>query len=192
MPAEIIPLFSQPLYKNHFEFKQPDLSNIEWVTNKDNEISRAQNILDLPEFAELSEVAYMASAEYIYGVMAVVEHLELVVTSSWLNRSMPGMSHPRHWHPNNLASGVIYLDTDPRAGGAITWLNDRKPRVNLDRKQSTLWNTNHWVEQPVTGDCFVFPSEVDHWVEKNTGLKPRISLAWNVFVKGQLNSEINL
>jgi len=87
---------------------------------------------------------------------------------------------------------VIYLDTDPRAGGGITWLNDRKPRVNLDRKQSTLWNTNHWVEQPTTGDCFVFPSEVDHWVEKNTGLKPRISLAWNVFVKGQLNSEINL
>lgn len=189
--ATILPLFSTPLYKNHYEFTAVDLSGIEWVDNHKNQISKDQWVLRRPEFAELNRICFEASCEYIYGVLAVDDKYELTVTSSWLNRNLPGQSHHRHWHPNNLASGVIYLDVDPDAGGQLVWLNDRKPRVNLDRKEQTLWCANQWAESPNTGDCYMFPSETDHWVEANTGDKPRISLAWNVFVIGQFNAEIN-
>lgn len=187
----VLPLFSTPIYKNHLEFAIPDLSTIEWIPNQKNEISKDQWILRRPEFGEINKLCYEVSCEYIYGILGVKEEAhELMVTSSWLNRSLPGQSHHRHWHPNNLASGVMYLDADPDAGGEIVWLNDKKPRVNLERKEVSLWNAEHWVERPSTGDCFMFPSETDHWVEKNTGTKPRISLAWNVFVRGQFNADI--
>lgn len=186
----ITPLFSTPIYRNHYDFTVPDLSGIEWVDNQKNEISKDQFILRRPEFAELSKLCFDATCEYVYGVHAIKEDYELTVTSSWLNRNLPGQSHHRHWHPNNFVSGVLYLDSEPDSGGQIVWLNDKKPRVNLERRETTMWNADQWAETPVTGDCFLFPSDTDHWVEKNTGNKPRISLAWNVFVLGQYNADI--
>lgn len=180
-----------PLYKTHVDLTMPDLSSITWRANQKNDISEDQWVLDRAEFRDLWTVAMDASCEYVYGVLAVEEQLPLTITSSWLNRSQPGASHHRHWHPNNLASGVMYLHSPEDSGGAIVWLSDAKPRVNLPRRESTLWNTKQWMETPVTGDILIFPSEVDHWVEPYTGQEPRISLAWNVAVEGQYSADIN-
>ena len=115
------------------------------------------------------------------GYMGKVE-----ITNMWGNilRPQSQRAHAPHTHSNNFLSGVFYLKTsdttspiqffDPRPQSTIL-----KPR----KKKYNRLNSDMAEFQSETGWGVVFPSWLMHWVPETKD--ERISIAWNVIVRGE-------
>ena len=53
-------------------------------------------------------------------------------------------------------------------------------------------NSEAWWFQVKTGDIILFPSSLTHMVENKEGANTRISLAFNVFIKGKIGKKEEL
>ncbi len=180
------PLFSKPIFKAPVDVSEIDLSNVNWAMNYQNWISDDQRIIERPEFAKLSASAFDNVCEYFYGIMQAKESVEIYFTESWLNKTEKGQTHHRHWHPNSILSGVIYLDTEGTSG-CTRFITSQYDAIEYDIVGSNLYNSRSWSVQPEKGTMLLFPSNVEHLVEPYEGETPRITLAFNTFVRGTVN-----
>lgn len=180
------PLFSKPIFKAPVDVSGIDLSKVNWAMNYQNWISDDQRIIERPEFAKLAAGAYDVVCEYFYGIMQAKETVEIYFTESWLNKTEKGQTHHRHWHPNSILSGVIYLETEGTSG-STRFITSQYDAIEYDINGSNLYNSRSWSVEPEAGTMIVFPSNVEHLVEPYQGETPRISLAFNTFVRGNIN-----
>ena len=58
--------------------------------------------------------------------------------------------------------------------------------IKLEIKDFNIWNSQSWWFSIKTGDIILFPSSLTHMVETKEGTNTRISLAFNVFIKGTI------
>ena len=109
---------------------------------------------------------------------------KLEITNMWINCSKKGDMHSPHKHSNNTFSGVWYpfqsktqtpiFFQDPRPSHGV-W-QPRKSRVNHI--------TTNMMSFPQKKDSgFIFPSWLMHFVPP--AVSPRISISWNVLVRGE-------
>lgn len=182
------PLFSKPILKTFVNLREIDLSNIKWARNYQNYISISQQILDEPEFAALKEQVLINLAEYFYGIMQAKHDIGIYITESWLNKTEQGQSHHRHWHPNSILSGVVYLQTDGDSG-KIKFITSQFDTIEYGINDANIYNSRSWSVVPETESMIIFPSNVEHLVEEYTGNIPRISLAFNTFLRGNVNTD---
>ena len=101
----------------------------------------------------------------------------------WGNLISSGGNHPPHTHSNNFLSGVFYLKTNT-ASAPIQFF-DPRPQANviIPRRKKTNWNNSTMIQfDPVENTGFIFPSWLQHWVKISNG--ERISISWNILVKG--------
>lgn len=180
------PLFSKPVFKTYLNVSDIDTSNIKWAKNYQNWISASQNILGEPEYEILAERIFEGLAEYFYGIMQANPNVQLVITESWFNKTEKGQTHHRHWHPNSILSGVVYLDSVGDTG-RIKFITSQYDTIEYNTNESNLYNSRSWSVTPEPGSMVIFPSNVEHLVEEYQGDTPRISLAFNTFVKGTVN-----
>jgi hypothetical protein len=54
---------------------------------------------------------------------------------------------------------------------------------------SNLYNSKMWSVVPEVGSMLLFPSNVEHMVEPYLGDTPRITMAFNTFVRGEINPD---
>lgn len=101
------------------------------------------------------------------------------ITNMWGNILGEGNSHPPHTHSNNILSGVYYLQSgspiqffDPRPSASVF-----KPRNKADWDNSSMLQFNSVVDT-----ALIFPSWLMHWVPPTPN--ERISIAWNILVRG--------
>jgi uncharacterized protein (TIGR02466 family) len=189
MSIEVYPLFSNPIMHLKSELPVLDFSTVKWGQNYTNKISISQDILNLPEFAELKKICTNGLKEYFYGLMNVVDDTEIYITESWLNMTVQGEVHHRHWHPNSIVSGVLFLQTDLDAGGEIMFITNKYETLEFDVNGANLYNSKSWSLPPLPGSMVLFPSSQEHLVEQYKGNTPRISLSFNSFVKGSINKQ---
>jgi len=105
----------------------------------------------------------------------------LEMTGMWANMLKKGESHPPHTHSNNIFSGVYYLE-----GGSPIQFFDPRPQASVfapNLKYTTLDNSGMVQFSSVTGFGLIFPSWLQHWVPITD--KDRISISWNVLLRGQ-------
>jgi uncharacterized protein (TIGR02466 family) len=182
------PLFSKPVFKTPIDIGNIDLSNIKWAMNYQNWISESQTIFNDPAFHQLAENAFNGVCEYFYGIMQAKEEVQICFTESWLNKTEKGQSHHRHWHPNSILSGVIYLDTEGDTG-RTRFITSAYDTIEYGINESNLYNSRSWSVTPEKGSMILFPSNVEHLVDAYQGETPRISLAFNTFVRGNINDD---
>ena len=109
---------------------------------------------------------------------------DVEITSMWGNVLNRGNAHPPHTHSNNILSGVFYLKTSPQTT-PIQFFDPRpqasvlKPRKSADNNINS--NISEFYSQ--TGLGVMFPAWLQHWVPET--LDERISIAWNVLVRGE-------
>lgn len=113
------------------------------------------------------------------------QSVELYITESWFNKTLNGQRHDPHVHPNSVVSGILYIDgenfhTTFEAPPACDFYFDSQPN---------MWNSNQCEFVFQKGDCVVFRSNIEHFVPPYMGDKPRITLSWNTFVKGNISSK---
>jgi len=180
-------LFSKPLYRADINVSNTDLSKVKWVPNQENWVSEDLNILNTPEFATIAAQLHAVTAEYFYGVMKVNSDTELFITESWLNKTETGQKHHRHWHPNSVLSGILYLSSEGTTGKTV-FIDKSYDLLEFNYDEANVYNSKTWAITPHVGDVLIFPSSVEHMVEEYHGQTPRITLAFNTFVRGNINS----
>ena len=121
-----------------------------------------------------------------------VELENLFMSGMWANIIGPGEMHRAHTHSNNLWSGVYYLHSDQNAG--ITFQDPRPAAdVLVPRKiKNNSVNSNLMEYASKMNRVIMFPSWLLHWVNVNTSTSNRISISWNIHLKGQLGEHHDL
>ena len=131
---------------------------------------------------------------YVKEVINPKEELNFYITQSWLNLTEPGESHHRHWHSNSLISGIFYITTtendkvqfyDPNA--------TFRHQTSFEVANYNIFNSQTYVYDVNSVDLFLFPSWLEHSVEKNEkATRNRISISFNVCVKGIMGTKQGL
>ena len=110
------------------------------------------------------------------------------ITDMWSNVLKPGETHRPHTHSNNILSGVFYVDAKQTSGIMFT---DPRPQAGViqpDVTKQFVDNANVIKYDSMTNRMILFPSWLQHYVPTNETKSNRISIAFNVMLKGKVGS----
>ena len=198
MKAEISSIFPTPIYisKLNRELTNEELSFIDKTKldvykNEGNTTSNDVYILDNKEFKNLKKELNLRIQDYFEKVISPTDSIIPYITQSWLNYTETNQYHHKHQHPNSLVSGVFYINCDDKFD-KIKFFNDTYKTIKPEVKDWNIWNSESWWFSVKTGDVIMFPSSLTHMVENKQGTNTRISLAFNVFIKGIVGNNKSL
>lgn len=119
-----------------------------------------------------------------------VEYEGFEITDSWANLNPPGHSHVIHTHPNNYLSGVYYLRA-PKDSGDIEFIDPRQQALVLQPRLKAQTPHNAWKQRiaPQDGQLLIFNSWFQHQVKENMSQQDRISISFNIMLKGSVGVE---
>ena len=198
MEANINGIFPTPIYisKLNREITNKELLFIDKTKsycnkNEGNITSNDNYILNQKVFSKLKEDLYLRVQDYFDKVISPSNNITPYITQSWLNYTETNQYHHKHQHPNSLVSGVFYINCHEEHD-KIKFFNDTYKTIKLEIKDWNIWNSESWWFSVKTGDIILFPSSLTHMVETKQGDNTRISLAFNVFIKGTVGNNKNL
>ena len=191
-------LFPIPIYMSNIDrtFTKQELQFVDNQKNKCSKNSGNINtkdnyILNRKEFKNIKKFLDKHCKEYLDTVICPKDNIELYITQSWLNYTEANQYHHKHAHPNSIVSGVFYINSDDNFDKIKFFKEDYKA-IQLENKEFNLFNSTSWWFSVKTGDIVLFPSSLTHMVETKEGDNTRISLAFNVFIKGTIDTNLDL
>ena len=198
MEANINGIFPTPIYISKLnreltplELKFVDKNKKDFYKNDGNITSNNNYILNEKSFANIKKELDLKVQDYFDKVISPANNITPYITQSWLNYTETNQYHHKHAHPNSLVSGVFYINCHEEHD-KIKFFNDNYKTIKLEVKDWNIWNSESWWFSVKTGDVILFPSSLTHMVENKEGTNTRISLAFNVFIKGTVGNNKNL
>ena len=198
MKGEVFGIFPTPVLKFNLDrdFTKEELDFIYLCEGKippppyyvhlGNNATSDKKILEHTEMANLKSAIDVCLSEWCKNVYNPInDNFKLKITQSWLNYTKPGEHHDRHYHPNSIVSGVLYIDTNP-VKDQIIFNSGKMYDFYIPWKSLNQFNS---MEATITinkREIILFPSNLNHSVPKNIGTNTRISLAFNSFFEGTL------
>jgi uncharacterized protein (TIGR02466 family) len=196
--ANINGIFPTPIYISKIDRKLTkkelsfiDKTKLDVYKNEGNTTSNNNYILNHKEFKDLKTFLDLIVKDYFEKVISPTKEIKPYITQSWLNYTETNQYHHKHAHPNSLISGVFYINCHEEHD-KIKFYNDKYSTIKPEVKDWNIWNSETWWFSVKTGDVILFPSSLTHMVETKQGDNTRISLAFNVFIKGTLGNNKNL
>jgi uncharacterized protein (TIGR02466 family) len=198
MEAIINSIFPTPIYiskidrqlnKNELSFI--DKTKSDCNKNEGNTTSNNNYILNHKEFKELKTDLNLRVQDYFDKILSPSNNITPYITQSWLNYTETNQYHHKHQHSNSLVSGVFYINCDDKFDKIKFFKEDYKT-IKIEIKDWNIWNSESWWFSVKTGDIVLFPSSLTHMVETKQGDNTRISLAFNVFIKGTVGNNKEL
>jgi uncharacterized protein (TIGR02466 family) len=191
-------IFPTPIYisKLNRELTNKELSFIDKTKldvykNEGNTTSNDNYILNQKAFKELKTDLHLKIKDYFEKVISSTDATTPYITQSWLNYTETNQYHHKHEHPNSLVSGVFYINCNEEHD-KIKFFSNKYSNIKPEVKDWNIWNSESWWFPVKTGDVILFPSSLTHMVETKQGDNTRISLAFNVFIKGTVGNNKNL
>jgi uncharacterized protein (TIGR02466 family) len=191
-------IFPTPIYMSKLdrELTKKELtfvekSKLDFYRNEGNITSNDNYILNQKIFSSLKEDLYIRVQDYFNKVLSTTDAVTPFITQSWLNYTETNQFHHKHAHPNSIVSGVFYINCHEEFD-KIKFFNDGYKAIKPEVKDWNIYNSESWWFTVKTGDIILFPSSLTHMVETKEGDNTRISLAFNVFIKGTIGNNKNL
>jgi uncharacterized protein (TIGR02466 family) len=191
-------IFPTPIYISKLnreltkkELSFVDKSKLDHYKNDGNITSNDNYILNQKVFGSLKEDLYLRVEDYFKKVLSYTDAVTPYITQSWLNYTETNQYHHKHAHPNSIVSGVFYINCHEEFDKIKFFKEDYKT-IKPETKDWNLYNSETWWFTVKTGDIILFPSSLTHMVETKEGDNTRISLAFNVFIKGTVGNNKNL
>ena len=191
-------IFPTPIYMSKInreltplELKFVDKSKKDFYKNDGNITSNNNYILNEKPFANIKKELDLRVQDYFNKVLSTTDAITPYITQSWLNYTETNQYHHKHQHSNSLVSGVFYINCDDKFD-KIKFFNDKYSAIKPEVKDWNIWNSETWWFSVKTGDIILFPSSLTHMVETKEGTNTRISLAFNVFIKGTIGRNKSL
>lgn len=190
---EVIPLFSAPIYVFRIESDINFEKELEFIKQLDYRPASK----DLVNF---SLDTYLLNYEEMYRCKKIIEdHVhtytkeilsieqEVYVTNCWIAKTSPGQRHKKHYHPNSIFSGILYLNANEEHS-ELNFHNKSFIRggfnFTYNIKDYNIFNSNAWSIKVKTGDVIIFPSDIIHDVNVNNAKTDRVILGFNTFIRG--------
>ena len=199
MEANIHGIFPTPIYISKLdreltnkELSFIDKTKLDVYKNEGNTTSNDNYILNNKLFKDLKEDLDLRVKDYFEKVISPTDAITPYITQSWLNYTETNQYHHKHEHPNSLVSGVFYINCDEEFDKIKFYKKDIYSVIKPEIKEWNLYNSETWWFSVKTGDIILFPSSLTHMVETKQGDNTRISLAFNVFIKGTVGNNKNL
>jgi uncharacterized protein (TIGR02466 family) len=196
--SDVHGIFPTPIYisKLDRELTERELllvekSKLDVVKNEGNTFSNDNYILNNKIFKNLKQELDLRIKDYFDKIICASDNITPYITQSWLNFTETNQYHHKHSHHNSLVSGVFYINCHKELD-KITFFKDGYKTIKPEVKDWNLWNSDSWWITVKTGDIIMFPSSLLHMVENKEGTNTRISLAFNVFIKGTIGNNIKL
>tara|TARA_R100000687_G_C6421399_1_gene151188 strand:+ start:439 stop:1083 length:645 start_codon:yes stop_codon:yes gene_type:complete len=168
---------------------------IERETVVNNQISSDTYVLERKELKNLKKELDKMIFDYFDKIVCSRNSITPYITQSWLNYAGPNQSHQLHSHPNSYISGVFYAAAHKKVDD-ITFFKSTSQRhadrIELEPKTFNTFNASSWWFPVETGDVILFPSSLEHGVNNKKGNNLRISLSFNVFLKGRIGTPTKL
>ena len=191
-------IFPTPIYISKLdreltplELKFVEKTKKDFYKNEGNITSNNNYILNEKPFLNIKKELDLRVKDYFEKVISPTDAVTPYITQSWLNYTEKNQYHHKHQHPNSLVSGVFYINCHEEHD-KIKFFNDNYKTIKLEVKDWNIWNSESWWFSVKTGDVILFPSSLTHMVETKQGDNTRISLAFNVFIKGTVGNNKNL
>ena len=191
-------IFPTPVYMSKLdrdltkkELSFIDKTKLDFYKNEGNITSNDNYILNQKVFSKLKEDLDLRVKDYFNKVLSTTDAVTPFITQSWLNYTETKQYHHKHQHPNSLVSGVFYVNCHEELD-KIKFFNEGYKTIKPEIKDWNLYNSESWWFTVKTGDIILFPSSLTHMVENKEGTNTRISLAFNVFIKGTIGNNKNL
>ena len=199
---EIHDIFPQPVYQSKLEReltkselnamdkfrpRGPLPKTLRYSTRQ----SKEHYVLETKELKNLKEDLNKMVVDYFEKVVCTSNSIFPHITQSWLNYTESQQFLHRHCHQNSFVSGVFYPSADKKFD-KIKFFREGYERLQLEHEKYNLYNSTSWTFPVETGDVVLFPSHLIHEVSHKKGTNLRVSLAFNVFFKGQLGSNAGL
>jgi uncharacterized protein (TIGR02466 family) len=193
---EIFGIFPTPVYVSmlHRNLNKKEITAINKLKknkNKGNTVSENSYVLELPIFNNLKKELNVFIKDYFKNVLTSNDNTEPYITQSWINYTKKNEFHHEHKHPNSLISGVFYINADDK-NDSIKFYKDNYQQIELVPEQWNLFTSTLWWFAVKTKNIFLFPSSLKHSVDIKKGNNLRISLAFNIFIKGSIGIEKEL
>ena len=135
-------------------------------------------------------------SEYVRQVICPKnKSLEFYITQSWLNVTKQNEHHEIHNHPNSIISGVYYFTDNSKIIFNSPFTASGSRTISIESEINNSWNFanyNECIQTWEKGTLVLFPSYLTHRVPKNTSFDVRVSISFNVFVRGELGTIDNL
>lgn len=162
------------------------ISELEMVDNTGNLMSKNDDVLQSEELSSLK--LFMDEQIFIYKkkLLRMKDDNEIYITQSWVNRSEPNQFHPKHKHPNSVISGVMYIDDNSDESLPPIRFHRTLEMFPLEFEFDDLNESNADCRsfETVQGSLILFPSLLEHDVEKNMSDRTRTSISFNTYVRG--------
>lgn len=172
------------------EYIEKNIAN-DVIVNTGNTTSKNVEVLELKEFEELKKFINSSVKEYFDNIICADGNIEPYVTLSWINFTEQGQFHHKHWHGNSILSGVFYINAVAEHD-KINFYHEKKSAIELTPKSYNLFNSTAWWIPVKEGDLILFPSDLEHGVDTVKFDHTRVSLAFNVFVRGEFGNKHQL
>jgi uncharacterized protein (TIGR02466 family) len=196
--SSISGIFPTPIYistlnrkLNKKELSFIDKTKLNVHKNEGNTTSNDNYILNNKAFKDIKQELNLRVQDYFDKIISPANTITPYITQSWLNYTETNQYHHKHAHPNSLVSGVFYIDCNEEHD-RIKFFNEKYQPIKTEIKDWNIFNSETWWFSVKTGDIILFPSSLTHMVETKQGNNTRISLAFNVFIKGTVGNNMYL
>lgn len=167
----------------HKDFTNSDRKNVETVytENSSESLLNNKNFLNI-----ISEIEIIS--KNIFSQIYHYKDVTPYVSDIWSTCLKSGEQGQIHYHSNSYLSGVWYPFDDNYSEICFYSPNNEKNSLNLvaNVEDFNQLNCTSYVFHPKKDNLIFFPSYLSHQVLVNKNKNPRYSLAFNIFVKGNL------
>ena len=194
--SQVNGIFQTPIYRTTLtqDFSEKQLSFIDKNKTHDcqsppggNLITSDKSMLEKDIFKNIKQELDLIIQDYFEKIISPSNNITPYITQSWLNYMGPNQQCHTHTHSNSYVSGILYVKCHETLD-KITFYNEDYHAIELCIKNQNLFNSDSWVFPVKTKDVVMFPSSLTHGVDTTEGDDTRISLVFNVFIKGTLGA----
>ena len=199
MTNTICPLFPYPLMicGQIYEFTDAEknhIAELEMIENIGNSMSKSDRILDSEELSDLKKFIDEQLFNYKKNLLQIKDENEIYITQSWVNKAGPDQFHPKHKHQNSVISGVLFLDENKDESLPPIRFHRTLEMFPLEFEFDELseFNADCRTFEAVQGMLMLFPSLLEHDVDRNESNRMRSSISFNTYVRGRVGAQRKL
>ena len=191
-------LFPEPVYFSRLErvLTKKELGTInkykkKAYKNHGNLTSLDKYVLENKALEDLKKDLNKEVINYFNEVVCTSNSIIPYLTPSWINFTEVTQFQHLHSHGNSYVSGVFYIAANQEVD-TIRFDKRSSSEIILEVLKYNIFNSNGWIRPVQTGDVLLFPCSLLHQVEPKKGMNTRISLSFNVFIKGKIGNNKGL
>ena len=192
MESNIYGVFPQPVHITNLgnvlnKSEMNYLKNLETINSIGNTMSKEKYVLNQKPFVKLKNKFQICLQDYFDKIIQPKNDVQPYITQSWCAYTTQKEHHHSHTHPNSIVSGVFYVDVED-GKDAINFHRNMERYIDIEPIEYNHYNSTSWYFNVNKNDLLLFPSNLQHEVQYKQLDNRRISLAFNVFVKGTIGN----